>query len=76
MIQQLLQLLLILLIGNKNDPVNSLHKKQEPKPLGQFNWTVILLTLALTMFFVLVLISGIHGMSYVESGQLYNHMFR
>ena len=40
-------------------PVNSLHKKSEPINLKDVNWTFILMTLAIVIFFVVVFVKGI-----------------
>lgn len=63
MIIQFIQLLLIALIGSKNEPVHDLHKKKEPKNFKGLNWTFILLTLAMVLFFMLIWIFQI-GNSY------------
>jgi hypothetical protein len=55
MMIRFLQLLILLLIGSdKHEPVYDLHKKQEPINLQGFNWTFILLTLAMVLFFVFI----------------------
>lgn len=57
MIIQLIQLLIVMITGSsKNQPVHDLHRKAEPINLGQFNWTFILLTLAMVLFFVSILV--------------------
>ena len=63
MILQLLQFLLISIIGNKNEPVHSLHKKQEPVNLKGLNWTFILLLALVILFFISIWIFQI-GNSY------------
>ena len=61
--RQFLQFLLFLLIGSKNEPVNSLHKKQEPFSFKDLNWTFIVLALAMVLFFVIIFVFQV-GNSY------------
>lgn len=58
MILQFIQFLLVLLIGSKNEPKYDLHKKQEPISINLqgLNWTFILLTLAMVLFFVIIFV--------------------
>lgn len=63
MIIQLLQFLMVLLIGSKNEPKYDLHKRSDPVNLKGLNWTFILLTLTMILFFVCIWVFKI-GNSY------------
>ena len=72
MIRSIIQLLIILLIGSKNEPVNDLRRR-EPRNFKGLNWTFIFITLAMVLVFMLLLVAMVYGFSGTESGMSYNH---
>ena len=55
MILKILQFLLVSLLSEKQKPVNSLHKRGESRiNLKGVNWTFILLTFAMILFFATI----------------------
>ena len=63
MILQILNLLFVYLFVPKKEEPARLDKKQQPINLKDFNWTFIILALALTLFFVLIFVFQV-GNSY------------
>ena len=54
--RSIINLLIFLMAGSKNEPKYDLHKKQEPNLFEGLNWTFILLTLAMVLFFVRIFV--------------------
>ena len=54
--RSILNLLIFMLLGSKNEPKYDLHKKQEPNLFEGLNWTFIALALAMVLFFVIIFV--------------------
>lgn len=65
MMRSIINLLIFLMVGSKNEPKYDLHKKQEPVFKG-LNWTFIVLAIIMVLFFVSIFVFQI-GNEYPNS---------
>ena len=57
MILQFLQFLMVLLVGSNNEPTYDLRKRTDlADKIKGINWTFIILTLAMVLFFVVIFV--------------------
>ena len=72
MLRLLLQTLSLLFISDKkNEPVR-LAKNEKQKFTIPLNLTLAIIAVLITLFFIMLLLLALNGVSMTESGQVYN----